>query len=457
MRKTALVILVAGMALIGVTRVGYSSNEELFEKLDLFASVYQRIRADYVKEVDGGKLIEAAIEGMLGALDPHSSYMNADDYKNMQVQVRGQYGGLGMEVTLDKGLVKVIAPIDDTPAQRAGIQSGDYITRIDGEAIRGWTLTQALDRMRGVAGTDITLQIAREGAEEPIEVVLTRAIIKLSPVRARSEGDIAYLRITSFNEQTGETLGRELNKLKKKIGPDLKGYVLDLRNNPGGLLDQAVAVSDAFLSHGEIVSVRGRAAGEAQRFNARNGDIADGKPIVVLINGGSASASEIVAGALQDHHRAILLGTTSFGKGSVQTIIPLGTQGALRLTTAKYFTPSGRSIQALGIEPDIRVEQAKLETVGRSRFRSEADLKGHLENPDAKKDDKATDDASGAKKDDVEAKAGDTTGEKDADSADTKRPGQETSTTSDKEVRDYQLAYALDMLRSVSLLSSYVK
>ena len=335
MRKITLAAVVAAVALIGSPGSGLADNKDVYEQLNLFSSVLERIRIDYVEEVDNKEVIESAINGMLSALDPHSSYMNADNYRNMQVQTRGQYGGLGMEVTQENGLVLVIAPIDDTPAQRAGIQSGDLITHLDGESVRGLTLTEALDKMRGKPGTDIELLVSRQGADEPLEILLTRAIIRISPIRARAEGDVAYIRITQFNEQTDEALKKAMTRLEEELGPDLKGIILDLRNNPGGLLDQAIAVSDAFLDHGEIVSTRGRRPGDIQRYNAHRGDLAEGKPVIVLINGGSASASEIVAGALQDHHRAIILGTRSFGKGSVQTIIPLGAQGALRLTTAR--------------------------------------------------------------------------------------------------------------------------
>ncbi len=434
MRKFALVAVVVIVAVFGVSTLGNTSNKDVYEQLNLFSSVLERIRIDYVEEAEHKELIESAINGMLSSLDPHSSYMNAENYRNMQVQTRGQYGGLGMEVTMENGIVLVIAPIDDTPAQRAGIQPGDYITHLDDKTVRGMTLQEALEKMRGTPGTDIKLRVARQGEEQPLELSLTRAVIRISPIRARAEDDVGYIRITSFNEQTEARLKEEMAKLNEEIGPDLKGIVLDLRNNPGGLLDQAIAVSDAFLDHGEIVSTRGRRAGDIQRYNARKGDLANGKPIIVLINGGSASASEIVAGALQDHRRAVILGTQSFGKGSVQTIIPLGSQGALRLTTARYYTPSGRSIQAKGIEPDIIVEQAKVERIA-SVFprRSEADLRGHLDAAD---------------------EDGEVTAADDGDADDAEQTTAESPAEEDNRIEDYQLEYALDILRGLSLMTS---
>jgi len=359
-----------------------NSNSDTYEQLRLFGDVFEKVRADYVEEVTDQQLVENAINGMLAALDPHSSYLNAKSFDEMQVQTRGEFGGLGIEVTMENGLVKVVSPIDDTPAARAGIQPGDFIIALDGQPVMGLSLSEAVDKMRGPVDSDIKLTIQR-GDKEPYDVTLTRAVVKIQSVRSRLEsGDIAYLRITSFSEQTDTGLEAQFKKLKDQAGGKLAGIVLDLRNNPGGLLDQAVAVSDDFLDKGEIVSTRGRHPEDAQRYNARPGDIADGLPMVVLINGGSASASEIVAGALQDHHRAILLGTKSFGKGSVQTIIPVPGHGAIRLTTARYFTPSGRSIQALGIDPNIEVEQAKVEVLAQQRRIGEADLRGALQNPD---------------------------------------------------------------------------
>src|SRR6266850_4263178 len=338
-----------------------NTNSDTYDQLRLFGDVFEKVRADYVEEVTDQQLVENAINGMLAALDPHSSYMNAKSFDEMQVQTRGEFGGLGIEVTMENGLVKVVSPIDDTPAARAGILPGDFIIELDGQPVMGLSLSEAVDKMRGPIDSEIKLTIQR-GDKDPFDVSLTRAVVKIQSVRSHLEGnDIAYLRITSFSEQTDTGLEAQFKKLKDQAGGKLAGIVLDLRNNPGGLLDQAVAVSDDFLDKGEIVSTRGRHAEDAQRYNARPGDIADGLPMVVLINGGSASASEIVAGALQDHHRAIMLGTKSFGKGSVQTIIPLAGHGAMRLTTARYYTPSGRSIQAKGIEPDILVEPAKIE------------------------------------------------------------------------------------------------
>ncbi|MDX1402734.1 MAG: S41 family peptidase, partial [Kiloniellales bacterium] len=328
--------------------------------------------------------IEFAIQGMLTSLDPHSSYLDADSFQDMRVQTKGEFGGLGIEVTMENGLVKVVSPIDDTPAHRAGIEAGDLITHLDGEAVLGLTLSEAVERMRGKVNTDLRLTILR-GSEEAFDVVVTRDVIKIRSVRSRIEGKSGYIRITTFNQQTTPGLEKAIKEIQDELGEDLEGYVVDLRNNPGGLLDQAISVSDVFLEQGEIVSTRGREIENAQRFNADKGDLTDGKPLVVLINGGSASASEIVAGALQDHHRAIIMGTRSFGKGSVQTIIPLGQHGAMRLTTARYYTPSGRSIQAKGIDPDIVVEARLLDDEedddsANSRGRRESDLRGALEN-----------------------------------------------------------------------------
>jgi carboxyl-terminal processing protease len=338
-----------------------ANSSETYKELNLFGEVLELVRADYVSDVSDDSLIESAINGMLTSLDPHSNYMNAKNFNDMKVQTRGEFGGLGIEVSMDNGFVKVVSPIDDTPAARAGLKPGDLITQLDGHPVQGMTLPEAVEKMRGPVNSDIKLTIRRSG-REPFDVKLTRATIKIQSVRSHLIGDdIGYIRITSFNEQTDVGLNNAVKNLKQKAGSKLRGIVLDLRNNPGGLLDQAVAVSDAFLDRGEIVSTRGRRAEDGQRYDARPGDIAAGLPIAVLINGGSASASEIVAGALQDHHRAILLGTRSFGKGSVQTIIPLPAHGAMRLTTARYYTPSGRSIQAKGIEPDIVVEAAKIE------------------------------------------------------------------------------------------------
>jgi carboxyl-terminal processing protease len=395
MRKISLVLLGAmvgaGTAtlvsqthlLSGTSAVAASS--ETYRQLSLFGDVFEKVRTDYVERPEEAKLIESAINGMLTSLDPHSSYMDAKNFRDMQIQTRGEFGGLGIEVTMEEGLVKVVAPIDETPAAKAGILANDVITQIDGDPVQGLTLNQAVDKMRGPVNSSVKLTIQRREKKEPIEVKLTRETIRIRPVRSRTEGgDVGYVRITQFNEQTYETLRTAIDKISSEIGPDkLKGYVIDLRNNPGGLLDQAILVSDAFLERGEIVSTRGRNAEETQRFNAKAGDLTKGKPLVVLINGGSASASEIVAGALQDHKRATVMGTRSFGKGSVQTIIPLGANGALRLTTARYYTPAGRSIQAKGIEPDQEVlQEVPDELRGKDETRGEAGLRGHLKNAD---------------------------------------------------------------------------
>lgn len=371
-----------------------SPNSELYRQLDLFGDVFERVRSDYVEKPDDTMLIENAINGMLAALDPHSSYMSPKNYRDMQVQTRGEFGGLGIEVTMENGIVKVVAPIDDTPASKAGIQANDLITHLDNEQISGLTLEQAVEKMRGPVNTPITLTVVRKGRDEAFDVKIVRDFIRINAVKARTEGDIAYLKVTTFNEQTHANLVKAMDGLKKEIGPDkLRGIVLDLRNNPGGLLDQAIAVSDDFLDRGVIVLTKGRNNEETQRAQARPGDTAEGKPIVVLINGGSASASEIVAGALKDHKRATVIGTRSFGKGSVQTIIPLGANGAIRLTTARYYTPSNRSIQAKGIDPDIVIEQElpdELKGKTAEKPRGEASLRGHLRGEGEKDPAKAT-------------------------------------------------------------------
>jgi len=355
-----------------------SNSTETYKQLNLFGEVFERVRAEYVDDVNDDSLVESAINGMLTSLDPHSNYLNTKNFNDMKVQTRGEFGGLGIEVSMENGLVKVVSPIDDTPAAHAGLKPGDLITHLDGDPVQGMTLPEAVEKMRGPISSEIKLTIRREG-RDPFDVKLTRATIKIQSVRSHLEGDnLAYIRITTFNEQTDVGLNNAMKNLKQQAGGKLLGVVLDLRNDPGGLLDQAVAVADAFLDKGEIVSTRGRRSEDAQRYNARPGDIAAGLPVAVLINGGSASASEIVAGALQDHHRAILLGTRSFGKGSVQTIIPLPGHGAMRLTTARYYTPSGRSIQAKGIDPDIVVEAAKIEKTpekGEAKVATASDLK----------------------------------------------------------------------------------
>jgi carboxyl-terminal processing protease len=355
---------------------------DTYSQLNLFGEVFERVRADYVEKPDDAKLMEGAIDGMVTSLDPHSRYMNDKAWREMQETTSGEFGGLGIEVTMEDGLVKVVSPIDDTPAAKAGIMSGDLITQIDSEAVQGLTLEQAVNKMKGAVNTKTNLKIMRKGKDAPIDVAITREIIRVRPVRYHTDGgDIGYIRITSFNEQTTDGLRKAVAEISKEIPQDkLAGYVVDLRNNPGGLLDQAVSVSSTFMARGEVVSTRGRNPEETQRFTARGGDLAKGKPLVVLINGGSASASEIVAGALHDHKRATLIGTRSFGKGSVQTIIPLGAgNGALALTTARYFTPSGHSIQAQGITPDIEVlQEVPDELKGRADTKGEASMRGHL-------------------------------------------------------------------------------
>ncbi len=395
-----------------------AKEDDIYRQLNLFGDVLERIRADYVEEVEDSELIEAAITGMLRSLDPHSSYMPPKAYRNMREQIKGEFGGLGIEVTMENGVVKVVSPIDDTPAARAGIKAGDYITHLDGTPVMGLTLAEAVKKMRGPIKSEILLTVARKGVEKPFKVTIIRDVIKVQSVRSRLEDDVLYVRITSFTEQTNSGLERAMAKRKAELGNRFMGVVLDLRNNPGGALDQAIAVSDAFLDQGEIVSTRGRRAEETHRYSAKVGDLADGLPLVLLINGGSASASEIVAGALQDHQRALIIGTKSFGKGSVQSIVPLQGHGAIRLTTARYYTPSGTSIQAKGINPDVMVEQVRVEKANNGRRRSEADLPKHLK---AEKKKEQTDNTNGN--------------------------GEATERR-----RDFQLSYALDLLRGMALL-----
>jgi carboxyl-terminal processing protease len=392
MRKTSLILLgaAAGTALTLIStqpRIVFDGSSakaaaaDTYRQLSLFGDVFERVRSDYVEKPDDSKLVESAINGMLAGLDPHSSYMDSKSFRDMQVQTRGEFGGLGIEVTMEEGLIKVVAPIDETPAAKAGVMANDIITHLDDEPVQGLTLNQAVEKMRGPVNTKIKIKISRKGIEKPVEVSITRDVIRVRSVRSHMEGDdIGYIRVTQFNEQTTEGVRRAITDMSNQAGDKLRGFVVDLRNNPGGLLDQAISVSDAFLERGEIVSTRGRNAEETQRYNARAGDLTKGKPIIVLINGGSASASEIVAGALQDHHRATIIGTRSFGKGSVQTIIPLGSgNGALRLTTARYFTPSGRSIQAKGIVPEIEVlQEVPDELKARTDTKGESSLRGHL-------------------------------------------------------------------------------
>ena len=430
-----LAVLAAGSAMVALARsqTAEAANSEIYRQLDLFGEVLERVRADYVEKPDDSKLIESAINGMLAALDPHSAYLNPKHFRDMQVQTRGEFGGLGIEVTMENGVVKVVSPIEDTPASKAGLQSGDLITALDKEQIQGLTLQEAVEKMRGPVNSPITLTIVRKGVDDPFDVKVTRDVIHINPVKYNAEDDVGYIRVTTFNEQTTANLQKAIDDLKKQIGPKLKGYIIDLRNNPGGLLDQAISVSDTFLDQGAIVLTKGRDLEETQRSNARAGDLTDGQKLVVLINGGSASASEIVAGALQDHHRATIVGTRSFGKGSVQTIIPLGSNGALRLTTARYYTPSGRSIQAKGIEPEVVVEEelpddlkAKADQVS---TRGEANLRGHLKGEDADGED-ATKDEEGS--------------------------GSSAYVATDKE-KDTQLKYGLDLLRGIKSVDSDAK
>ena len=412
-------------------------NASVYEQLDLFGNVFERVRADYVESVDDKKLIEAAINGMLTSLDPHSSFLSAKDYEDMQTQTRGSFGGLGIEVGQEDGLVKVISPIDDTPAAQAGVKAGDFITHVNGESLMGLNLDEAVEKMRGPVGSEIKITILREGEKEPFDLTITRDVIKLTVVKTRVEGHAVVLRVSTFNDETFDTLKTEMAKAIETAGgiDKITGFVLDLRNNPGGLLNQAIEVSDAFLDKGEIVSTRGRTPEESERWNARLGDLAQGKPIVVLINGGSASASEIVTGALQDHRRAIVVGTKSFGKGSVQTVMPVTSDSAIRLTTARYYTPSGRSIQALGIQPDIIVEQPAAKPKDEaeadkprteSKFlSSEADLRGALNN----------DAVSDEEKRQIEEEA------------------KQVEATAKLREDDYQLAYAVDILKGLAAVS----
>lgn len=410
-----------------------SAEPSVYEQLDLFGDVFERIRAQYVTEVDAGHLIEAAINGMLNALDPHSSYLPPDDYEDMRVQTRGAFGGLGIEITQQDGYVRVITPIDDTPAASAGVQPGDIITHVDGVSLLGLTLPEAVDLMRGPVGSEIIITVMREGATEPFDLSIIRDTIRIRAVRSRIEGNIAVLRVTTFNEQTYDNLETQLQEAIDELGgiDNLQGVVLDLRNNPGGLLVQAIRVSDAFLDRGEIVSTRGRDEGEGERHNATPGDLIDGRPMVVLINGGSASASEIVAGALQDHRRAVVVGERSFGKGSVQSLIPLRGDGAMRLTTALYYTPSGRSIQALGVSPDIVVHQpapadttTEPEDEARPR-RTEAGLRGSLQNENITDEERRLIEEEERAAEDV----------------------------AQLRTEDYQLAYALDILRGLAVMN----
>ena len=425
------VLLLAALA-AGSTVVSYArsrptprSNSEIHRQLDLFGEVLQRVHSDYVEKPNDAKLIEGAINGMLSALDPHSAYLNAEEFRDMQDQTTGQFGGLGLEVTMEDGVVKVVAPIEDTPAAKAGIQSEDVITAIDKVDLQGLTLEDAVKKMRGAVHRPVTLTILRKAIAEPFDVKVVRDVIHIDPVKYNAENDVGYIRVTAFNEQTTGALQNALEQLKEKVGPKLKGYVIDLRNNPGGLLDQAVLASASFLDRGKIVAIKGRDPEENQRYEAQNSDdVTKGARLVVLINGGSASASEIVAGALQDNHRATVVGTRSFGKGSVQTIIPLANQGALKLTTGRYYTPSGRSIQAEGIEPDVVVTEeipdGREDKAAAKDIISEASLRGHLRN----------------NAEDAKEKLG------------------STSYVNPDKTKDTQLAYALNFLRGVNTADS---
>ncbi len=413
MRNRLKILSILTLLVTYPTAAPAAGNEETFRQLELFGDVFERVRSFYVEETTDKELIESAINGMLQSLDPHSSYLNEEKFRDMQVQTRGEFGGLGIEVTMEQGFVRVVSPIDDTPAARAGIEAGDLITHLDGSTVLGLNLTDAVDKMRGRVGSGIKLTIRREG-REPFDVTVTRDVIRIQSVRSHVEGEVGYLRVTTFNEQTNTGVKREIAGMRKELGDSMIGLVLDLRRNPGGLLDQAIKVSDAFLERGEIVSTRGRDDGDAQRFNAKAGDLIKGLPMVVLINGGSASASEIVAGALQDHNRAVIMGTQSFGKGSVQTIMPVPGHGAMRLTTAAYFTPSGRSIQKIGVTPDIVVQQVRIETTSEAARVREKDLHN--------------------------ARGGDNA-----------KPNATATGGTPQDTTDYQLARAVDLLKGISL------
>lgn len=434
MKNVMSVVAITGVIALVLTATSQAENtSKTYRQFDKLVHVFERVRAEYVEEIDEDKVIEAAINGMLSSLDPHSSYMAPDSFRAMQTQTDGEFGGLGIEVQMENGLVKVVAPIDDTPADRAGMQGGDLIVEIDGDQVLGLSLQEALDKMRGPVGAPITITVLRDGVDEPFEVTIVRDTIKIRSVRYRIEDEsVGYVRISTFNRQTMDGLKDAVEGLRNDLGDTMTGIVLDLRGNPGGLLDQAVAVSDAFLDYGEVVSTRGRHRNDIQRYPARAGDITDGLPVIVLMNAYSASASEIVAGALQDHRRALILGTQSFGKGTVQTIIPLADDAAMRLTTARYYTPSGRSIQEHGITPDIMVAQPRPgdeeDAEDAPKPRREADLRGHLIN-----------DQGGEAEDVLELE-------------DTPLPPREVVATSrdTDEIKDYQLGYALSLMRGIA-------
>ena len=441
--KYSLVILFLGFIAGGIffdqidktTLMAQAKNEaddrsQVYEQLNLFGEVFDRIRSGYVEDVDSSDLISAAIRGMLTSLDPHSGYMPPENFEDMQVDTKGAFGGLGIEVTQEDGFVKVVSPMDGTPASDAGIQSGDFITHVDGEAILGLSLSEAVDKMRGPVGSEVSLTIVRNLDEEPFDIVIIRDIIKLTAARVRIEDDVIIIRVTTFNEQTTPNIEKGIKeKIDELSGEEnVSGFIIDLRNNPGGLLSEAISVSDMFLNQGEIVSTRGRYNGQAKRYSASKGDLAKNKPLVVLINGGSASASEIVAGALQDHKRAVILGTKSFGKGSVQSVIPLGENGAMRLTTARYYTPAGRSIQALGVVPDIIVEQSPIVNNEKDSDKpssriTEADLRGALSNDRLSEEEKEL----LAKEQEIQIKK------------------------SQRRKTDYQLSFALDVISGLNI------
>ena len=453
MRRFTKLCLAGGFAIVTpflfAPVVSYAEKNDTLQLLGLFGDVFDRIRSDYVEEVKDSDLVEAAMNGMLTSLDPHSGYMNEKAFKEMQVQTKGEFGGLGIEVGMENGLVRVITPIDDTPAFKAGVKAGDYIARIDDTDVMGLTLSEAVDKMRGAVDTKIKLTLFREDVKEPIELTITRAIIKVKSAKVRAEGDdIAYIRLAQFTETTTDLMRDEFKRVKKDL-PKLRGVILDLRNNPGGLLEQAVSVSDAFLKQGEVVSTRERDPKNTKRYNAKSGNelVADNIPVVVLMNNGSASASEIVAGALQDQKRAIVMGTKSFGKGSVQTVIPIPEHGAIRLTTARYYTPSGHSIQNKGITPDIEVQPAKIELIKNvEKMRKEAQLRNRLENLDDKKANKKKANSDKSDKDSVATAASDKNDEKDKKDSLANKPDAEGAD-------DFQLQRAIDLLRGLNVYS----
>jgi len=455
----ALLLAAPGIGLLTVpTALAGPGSAETYRQLNLFGDVFERVRSEYVEETTDQELIEAAINGMLTSLDPHSGYLDRKSYEDVQVQTRGEFGGLGIEVTMESGVVKVVSPIDDTPAFRAGMQPGDLITHLDGQPVLGLSLTEAVEKMRGPVGTEIRLTV-RRGETEMLEVALTRAVIRIQSVRHRLIDDIGYVRVTTFNEQATPGVEKAIAEIRQQAGDKLKGFVLDLRNNPGGLLDQAIAISDAFLERGEIVSTRGRRADAGQRYNAKEGDVTGGAPLVVLINGGSASASEIVAGALKDHRRALVLGTRSFGKGSVQSIIPLSGHGAMRLTTARYYTPSGESIQKRGIEPDIEVQPAKIELLSQpAQRRREADLPRALSGADeaAKARPPASTPAPGAPDAAPAGAPGSTPNTTPTNGQPPPSPAPGSAEATAPEPVDYQLERAKDILRGVWLLNTRI-